>query len=432
MNLTAGKPAKRVRFYINESDHVGAFPLPMRLIEVLRRHNAAGATMLRGGIGFGSSGRIHTVNIVDLATELPVVVEWIDTPERVDQLLPELLSMVTPGLVTVEDTFVALCTAQPIRDVSSELRVGAVMVRDPVFVSPDTMAREIVDRMREGRLRGIPVVEDGIPIGIITGSDLIERAGLGVRMSLLPGLDAHEVGHTLDRLHQVVARDIMTAPVVVVPESLPLSQVASIMVMHKLKRLPVVDERGALVGILSRVDILRTVTDAPERARASEHDIKSNGDVQLEKLMRRDVPTVFSDTLIAQVVQAVVSTRLNRALVVDAQRHVVGLITGLELLQRVTPALRPSALAALMHRLPFLHPSSEEVETERHARASTARDLMTTNFVTAKPDTHLQAVVTTMVQGTHKLVAVVDKDERLLGVVDRADVLRGMLSQYRV
>ena len=168
--------------------------------------------------------------------------------------------------------------------------------------------------------------------------------------------------------------------------------------------------------------------DALERTRGSERDIKSNGHVTLEKFMRRDVPTVFPDTSIAQVVQAVVSTRLNRALVVDAQRHVVGLITGLELLQRVTPALRPSALAALMHRLPFLHPSSEEVESERHARARTAKDLMTTNFVTAKPDTHLQEVIATMVQGTHKLVAVVDNDARLLGAIDRADVLRGLLS----
>ena len=241
MNLTSGKQAKRVRFYLNESDQIGSLPLATRIIEVLRRHNAAGATVLRGAVGFGSSGRIHTVNFVDLAADLPVIVEWIDIAERVDKLLPELLSMVTPGLVTVEDTYVALCTAQPIRDVSNELPVGAVMIRDPAFVGPDTTARQIVDRMRERRLRGMPVVEDGIPIGIVTGSDLIERAGLGVRMSLLPGLEPHEVGHTLDRLHHVVARDVMTAPAIVIPESLPLSRAASTMVTHKLKRLPVVD-----------------------------------------------------------------------------------------------------------------------------------------------------------------------------------------------
>jgi PII-like signaling protein len=172
MNLTSGKQAKRVLIYINESDRIGASPLPLRLVEFLRRHNAAGATVLRGGVGFGSSGRIHTTNIVDLAADLPVIVEWVDTAERVEQLLPELLEMVTPGLVTVEDTFIALCTAQPIRDVSSELPVAAVMVRDPICVGPDTSARQIVDRTREHRLRGIPVVENAVPVGVITGSAL--------------------------------------------------------------------------------------------------------------------------------------------------------------------------------------------------------------------------------------------------------------------
>ena len=60
MNLTSGKPAKRVRIYVNDSDHIGIFPLPQRIVELLRRHNAAGATVFRGGIGFGTSGLIHT------------------------------------------------------------------------------------------------------------------------------------------------------------------------------------------------------------------------------------------------------------------------------------------------------------------------------------------------------------------------------------
>ena len=81
-----------------------------------------------------------------------------------------------------------------------------------------------------------------------------------------------------------------------------------------------------------------------------------------------------------------------------------------------------------MHRLPFLHLSPEDAESERHARAHDARDLMTTDFVTARPDAVLQEVIDTMVGGRHKLVAVVDDKDQLMGVVDRADVLRGMLS----
>jgi CBS domain-containing protein len=428
MHLISGQQAKRVRIYINESDQTGMFPSPMRIVEFLRKHNAAGATVLRGGAGFGGSGRIHTVNIVDLATDLPVIIEWVDSVERVEHLLPELLSMVTPGLVTVEDLVVTLCASHPVRDVSSELSVAGVMTRNPTYVAPDTNAREIVDRMREGRLRGIPVVDNSIPIGMITSSDLVARAGLGVSMSLLPGLDSAEMRHTLDRLHGVVARDIMTAKVVVVQGSLPLSQAATLMVTHRLKRLPVVDERGLLTGIVSRIDLLRTVTDCPECDQAPKPESWSSGHVRLEKIMRRDVPTVFPNTPIAQVVQAVVSTRLNRALVVDTNKRVVGIVSAVELLQRVTPALRPSTLAALMHRLPFLHQSLEDAESERHARAHDARDLMTADFVTARPHTDLQEVIDRMVQGGHKLVAVVDDKEQLMGVVDRADVLRGMLS----
>jgi CBS-domain-containing membrane protein/PII-like signaling protein len=431
MSLMAGGRAKRVRFYLNETDLTDGMPTPVWMVEQLRKHDAAGATLVRGGMGFGSSGRMHTLHIVDLAVDLPVIVEWIDEPARIDELLPEILAKVTPGLVTVEETFVALCAAQPVRDVPSDVAVAMVMARDPVCVDPATSVRDVVEIMRSRDLGGIPVVEDGIPLGIITGSDLITRAGLKARLSLLPGLDPAEVVRTLEHLPGVVARDIMTAPVVTISQSLALSQAATLMVTQKLKRLPVLDQQGKLVGIVSRVDLLGTVAHGPEASRASEPDLSTNGHTRLDKIMRRDAPTVFAHSSISEVIQAVVSTRLNRALVVDAHRRVVGLITAVELLQRVTPALRPSALSSLMHRLPFLHPTADQAESERHASARTARDLMTTEFVTAQPDTPLQSVISAMVRGTHKLVAVVDDQERLIGVVDRADVLRGLIKLYR-
>lgn len=427
MNPSTSKSAKRVRIYINESDQTGTFPSPTRLLEFLRKRNAAGATVLRGGAGFGASGRIHTANIVDLATDLPVIVEWVDCEERIEQLLPELLSMVIPGLVTVEDVVVALCAPHPVRDVSSELSVAAVMTREPTCVSPDTTAREVVERMREHRLRGIPVVDNSIPVGMITSSDLVARAGLGVSMSLVPGLEPLEISHALDRIYGVIARDIMIAPAVVVQGNLPLTQAATLMVMHRLKRLPVVDERGALMGIVSRVDLLRTVTDCPEREQPTKSELSSDSHVRLDKIMRCEVPTLFPHASIAEVVQAVISTRLNRALVVDANRRVVGIVSAVELLQRITPSLRSRTLAALMHRLPFLHQNPQDAEFERHARAHNADDLMSKEFMTAKPDTTLREVIDAMVEGRHKLVAVVDEKQQLMGVVDRADVLRGML-----
>jgi CBS domain-containing protein len=365
---------------------------------------------------------------VDLAADLPILLEWIDTAARVEESWQELLSFVTPGLVTVEDTTIALRPYQPVRDVPSELSVATIMTRDPICVTRDTTVREVVVQMREHGLRGIPVVDRAIPVGMITSSDLVTRANLGVSMSLLPGLHPTEVGHALDRLEGLLARDVMTAPAIVVRSGLALTRVASIMVTQKLKRLPVVDDRGLLIGIVSRVDLLRTVTDWPEQELPKVANILTSGSFRVEGVMRREVPTVFSNASVTEVVQAVVSTRLNRALVVDTDRRVIGIVTAVELLERVTPGLRSTTLAALIHRLPFLHPSAAAAEAERHASARTSQDLMTTDFVTAQPDTPLKEAIQKMVQGRHKLVAVVDERGQLMGVVDRADVLRGMLA----
>lgn len=96
--------AKRLRIYVNEDDQIGHRPAHLAVIELLRRERVAGATVLRGFEGFGGSGVVHTVNLGDLVEKLPIVIEWIDTPERIAQLLPRLEQMLPRGLVTLDDT----------------------------------------------------------------------------------------------------------------------------------------------------------------------------------------------------------------------------------------------------------------------------------------------------------------------------------------
>jgi CBS domain-containing protein len=136
---------------------------------------------------------------------------------------------------------------------------------------------------------------------------------------------------------------------------------------------------------------------------------------------------VFLDTRLPEVVQAVTSTRLNRCLVVDQDRRVLGKITDAEVLERVTPALRPTTLRSLIHRLPFVHPKPGELQTEQHARARTAADLMIETAVVSE-SAPLREAIAAMLGGKHKIVAVVDAQKRLVGVVDRADLLHGLVS----
>ncbi|OFX26151.1 MAG: hypothetical protein A2V77_11075, partial [Anaeromyxobacter sp. RBG_16_69_14] len=286
-------------------------------------------------------------------------------------------------------------------------------------VTRDTPISQVVELMVGKQHRAIPVVEEGVPVGIITNGDVVRKGGLGVRVDLMRALDKPELHDVLARLaasNKVVA-DVMTPGPVTVHERTPLPQVAEVMTNRRLKRLPVVDDHGAIVGMVSRVDVLRTAAASFAREAPVATQMGLAGDVPLGRVMRRDVPTVERDTPLPQVLQAVVSTRLNRALVVDAERRVVGKITDAELLDRLTPSLRPSALRSLMHRLPFAHSTPDEAAAEKHARARRAADLMTDDFVTATEDTLLSEGIARMLKGNYKVLAVTDSGGHLVGMV---------------
>jgi CBS domain-containing protein len=420
--------AKRVRIYLSEGEKVGWKPAHLALLELLRRENARGATVLRGIEGFGAAGRIHVSHLVDVAQELPIVVEWIDVPEVVERLIGRVKELVPRGLITVDETEIVHDEPQPVRDLPAALTAADVMSREVASVSKDTPVREVVELVLGKRYRAVPVVDRGMPIGIVTNGDLVHRGGLGVRVDLLAALEKPELHDVLERLASgaKVAADVMTPMPVTVDARTPLPRIAVIMTRHRLKRLPVVDAHGALVGMVSRVDLLRTAARSFEQKEPAAHEPGLRGDVPLSRVMRRDVPTVHPDTPLAEAFQAVISTGLNRALVVDADRRLVGVITDAEALERLTPSLRPGAVRSFMHRLPFVHPAPGDRTAEQHARARRAADLMDREVPTAAEDTSLADAIATMLRGNHKVLAVTDASGRLAGIVDRADLLHGL------
>ena len=94
----------RVSIYFGERDHYHGGPLWSSLMEFLRHEGAAGATVTRGVAGFGAHSRVHVAHFPDLAPDLPLVLEWVDTDERVEHLLPRVTQMLegTGGLLTTE------------------------------------------------------------------------------------------------------------------------------------------------------------------------------------------------------------------------------------------------------------------------------------------------------------------------------------------
>ncbi|HET7787099.1 MAG TPA: DUF190 domain-containing protein [Myxococcales bacterium] len=419
--------AKRIRIYLKESDVIGHKPAAWALLEWLHQQGAAGATLIRAHAGTGASGRLEVEMVADLGPHLPVIVEWIDSPDRVARLLPGLKALVGRGLITSEDTEIVLYKAHGVRRLPEAVTAAQVMSRDVASVPPEAPLRQVVELVEGKPYRALPVVAGGRPVGMITNLDLVERGGLLARIELLGSLSDAERTSALGALSGKTARDVMTPDPVTVQETATLGAVADVMARKRLKRLPVVDAQGALSGMISRFDLLRTVAEAFETSPEEERPAGLRGDLPLSRVMRKDVPTVHPDTPIAEVLQAVVSTRLNRALVVDGERRVVGIVTDEEVLDRVAPGLRTSALTSLMHRLPFSHVARADLAAEHHSRAKNAGDLMLTEVAVARQDQPLRDAIAPMTKAPHKLVAVVDRDGRLLGALDRADILRGLV-----
>lgn len=91
-----------LRIFIGESDHWQGKPLYEALVLKAREMHLAGATVIRGPMGFGANSRLHTTKILRLSEDLPMIVEIVDSREKIDEFMPHVDEMVQEGLVTRE------------------------------------------------------------------------------------------------------------------------------------------------------------------------------------------------------------------------------------------------------------------------------------------------------------------------------------------
>jgi CBS domain-containing protein/PII-like signaling protein len=397
----------RVRIYCDQSDRAGHTPLATAIVQLLWREHASGVTVLNAVEGFGASRQFHSARLVDLGANAPLVVEWLELPQRFDAIWPQLEPLVRHCVVTVESVDMLVGPHHGLRRLAGGATVAEVMRSEVVTVTPETALREVVARMRAGDLRFLPVVDgEGSLRGVITNGDLVSRGGLSVRLELL---DAAHTEEAALAVADATAAEVMTTDLVTARPSTPLTEAAQMMVDLRLKRLPVV-EQGRLAGLVSRIDLLRSVagTVPDESVHALAQGARTAGEAAA-----RDVPVVHPDTPVAEVLDAVVSTRLNRAVVVDDARRVLGVVSDAELLRRIG-GQHQGLLDRLMRRGGDGH--------ALHGRS--AADLMHAPVTTVPRDMPLRDAIARMLQDNLKLLPVVDEQGRLHGMIDRADALR--------
>src|ERR671923_1720791 len=91
-----------MRIHIGERDRYKGKPLYQAVVELLRERHYAGATVLRGIMGFGATAKLHTDRVEILSLDLPIIIECVESEERIQAILPELDGMIGGGLITLE------------------------------------------------------------------------------------------------------------------------------------------------------------------------------------------------------------------------------------------------------------------------------------------------------------------------------------------
>jgi CBS domain-containing protein/nucleotide-binding universal stress UspA family protein len=303
--------------------------------------------------------------------------------------------------------------------------VEQLMRREVQVVAADATVRDAATLLLERGIKSLPVVEaDGRLVGIVTLGDLLRRAGVSLRPSMVGGIPEGGMRDYLEGLasRDRTCREIMSAQLVTVGPEAPAAEAVALLIRHHVKRLPVVDLEGRLVGIVSRVDLLRGL------AGISEHD-----DVGLRRaitgrvasdVMQTGFSTVAASATIQATAETVLSSSVGRVAVVDEQERLVGVISTRDLLPLVAGHSFRELLDALGPgagpREAFLSTLGQRSDSPR------ASDLMRRGVVSIPPDAPLDHVLQEMMSRGLKRLLVADRNHHLVGVVDRADIMRAI------
>jgi len=269
----------------------------------------------------------------------------------------------------------------------------------------------------------------GHPIGIITQGDLISRAGMPVRLGLLAQLEKDQVEEYLQTVSDKTAGEIMTKPVTTVHEDKRLSEAVDLMLKHHLKRLPVVNSQGEMVGVIARSDVFHIVTRETPDWKAIKAQNVSVGNITLVRdIMRRDTHTVRPDTPVEEVVRLIDGSDIQRVIVIDNEGMLLGLISDADLLGMFSEH-RAGLWDYLIRRLPFTELARKHERLIEQTQARKAADVMKTDLVTVREDTRIEDAIKLMAEHSIKRLPVVDENGVFKGLVSRDSVLRAGVQQ---
>jgi CBS domain-containing protein len=401
---------KIIEIFTREEVRWHGSPLYEAIVQaVAREKSAARCIVTRGVAGCFENGEVATHRILDISYNMPVKIEIILPPAELERVLPRIEEMVTDGIVVVEESEVLLhrTTGELL---PRSLRVRDVMTVRPVAAKPADAVIKVLGVLIESEFDSVPVVDDrGQLVGMVSQEDLVQKTGLHAAPSILaalsrgsgsppPGNEVFSAGTI-----ELTAGDVLSRKVKTISSDDLLVDAVRTMTGDNLKRLPVLDQDGRLVGMLSRIDILRVASAGISRREAWErYGASVPGTTPVGEANLLDAPTVSPEATAREALD-LLDREIRRVVVVDPGGAPLGAISDRDLLplldSRAKMKIDELKVTSIMRTVPVI------------SRETTIEDALRW-----------------MVENRRQRLPVVDADGRYVGMLSREELLRILAS----
>ncbi len=424
---------KAIEIFTSEEVRWQGKPLSDAIVQFISGLKIAARCMVtRGTDGCYESGEVATRKLEVLSYNMPVRIHVILPAGELERVLPDIDKMVTDGIVVVHHLDVVSHKIRT-RLIPRQVKVRDVMTANPKTVTPSTPLDEVIRLLLSSIFTGLPVVDQANrPVGVISQGNLIYRAGMPLRLCLLAESDQNRLEEFLSSISSKTAAEIMTSPAVCIEEDRQLTEAVNLMLQKGLKRLPVVDAGGKLVGILSRMDLFRTIMkESPDWQTFRNLNIQVENLRSVSDIMRRDIHMVTPYTAIDEVIRIIDSNDIQRVAVVDEKGRYLGLISDEDLLMAFSDQ-RAGLWDYIVSKMSFTETGRKYKEFLDHLKAKTASEVMSTSHITVREDAPIEEAIRIMTENNLKRLPVLDSQGFYKGMVSRESLLRTGFTQCKI
>lgn len=397
-----------IRIYTSEKARHEGRPVAEAVVHFIHDLKiAARCGVFRGREGLYETGEIASDALTDLSYNLPLLIDILVPTEETERIVERLKAIVRDGVIGILPVdFVSFRSERSL--LPPHLLVKDVMTREVQKAHADFSLRAAIEVMLDHNLKSLPVVDGtGGVMGIVTTRDLL-AASMPLRVGLFPLLPTAEREAFLAKAEAIAVTSVMTKKPVVVNESSPAARAVHLMVRKQKKRLPVVDQRGTLVGMLARIDLMRAVS--AEQVLAPTDAAKSSGSFArtIKDIDRQEAAPLSDRSDLLSAVDALVRQGEDQAAVVDQEGHLVGIVSDRELFG----VLGSEGFGRSVHRL-FVGRKPQQV----------IADIMRREVVRLDQTATIDETLRLMVEQGLKRLPVVDEENRFVGMIRRDALL---------